>query len=95
MTEPVYPVGKCGSCQAPVIWAITAADQKQMPVDAVPTSLGTVELMHRSGMAPLATVLGPSRRFGRTNLRTSHFATCPNAEQHRKPRKSTRRGWSA
>ena len=50
--ERKSPVGRCRSCRAPVLWALTPAG-KWNPLDA-------------DG--------------------TSHFATCPQAAEHRRPR---------
>jgi hypothetical protein len=84
MTQP-YRVETCGSCRRPIIWAITEKKLRRMPVDPEPPSKGgNVELIPRKGIAaPIAKVLNVTQQFGRTGLRTSHFATCPNAQQHR------------
>jgi hypothetical protein len=53
-----------------------------MPVDAEPTPDGTVEVF-RHGGAVLCRVLTDPPLIGGVNLRTSHFATCPYADEHR------------
>lgn len=82
--EPPYRIETCHSCYRPIIWAITER-AKRMPVDAAPLAKGgNVELTWRpGGAAPLAKVLNVTQQFGKTDLRTSHFATCPNAARHR------------
>lgn len=75
-----FQVSACRSCGARIIWAETLTE-KRMPVDAEPTPDGNVSLEPREGFAPLATVNAPLFAAG---LRKSHFATCPNAGQHRK-----------
>ena len=68
---------RCRSCKAFIIWMKTAAG-KNMPVDAdsVPFKLGA------DGHP-----VDPPKLFDPETM-TSHFATCPNADTHRKPRES-------
>jgi hypothetical protein len=85
--------GKCRSCKAWVVWALTATG-RPMPVDAEPHPEGLLVLElgdtirvraanaeERTAVLPLLTHLRPEVKLFR-----SHFATCPNAVQHRKPR---------
>ncbi len=73
---------ECESCHEPIIWAVTT-NAKRMPVDFEPSTGGNVAL--RPGApAPIADVLSVTRQFGRTDLRTSHFATCVDAKTWRK-----------
>ena len=65
----------CKSCGARIIWAITG-NGKKMPVDAKPTDKGNIVL---EGEEPVAVYVDPG-----TGTHTSHFATCPNAAEHRK-----------
>jgi uncharacterized protein GlcG (DUF336 family) len=85
---PDFTVESCRSCDAPIIWAVTASTLKPMPVDAaVVAKGGNVALEYRSDdMQPLARVLPVAKQFGRTNLRQSHFVTCPHAGQWRRRR---------
>jgi hypothetical protein len=62
--------GYCKSCGAKIEWHRTAAG-KAMPLDAVPNELGTIEVECEDGK---------TRRF------MSHFASCPYADRHRKPK---------
>lgn len=69
----------CKSCGARIIWAPTPAG-KHIPVDADPTPDGNIEL--RDGIAHVnqqANLLGEARYV-------THFATCPQADEHRRPR---------
>lgn len=91
--SPVFATEACRSCGARVIWSITE-QAKAMPVDADPSQAGTLALEWRDrgsglpgGAPPLARVVKPELRFGRTDLRTSHFATCPHAGEWRKKRR--------
>lgn len=84
MTAPTWQVEQCSTCAAPIIWAVTER-ARPMPIDAQPTKGGNVLLRPRgSDMQPLAVLLPVAKQFGHTNLRTSHFATCPQANQHRR-----------
>jgi hypothetical protein len=81
----------CRSCGAAVIWTRTAAG-KAMPVDAEPVDGGNVLLSRGPADVgiPTATVVGKRVQpsiFGDDSPRyTSHFATCPHADTHRRPR---------
>lgn len=63
----------CRSCGAAIVWAVTAAG-KRMPLDAKPER----RLVREGRQEPPLVVV--------TDTYTSHFATCPNADQHRKPK---------
>lgn len=69
----------CGSCAAPVIWAVTVTG-KTMPVDPTPAEDGNLWLVKGKGDAPVALKAGDHVQPERYK---SHFATCPNADQHR------------
>lgn len=71
----------CRSCGARIIWA-TTEHGRAMPVDAEPSEHGNVELRSRAA-DPLAVVVSKERRAGRTDLRTSHFTTCPQRDRWR------------
>lgn len=76
---------RCRSCAAPIVWATTPAG-RLIPIDAQPVDDGNVAV-HRSldGVHMYARVLKvgeePEPGEGRG---TSHFATCPNADAHRR-----------
>lgn len=77
----------CRSCGAEIFWAETAGG-KRMPVDADPVPDGNVIVEDRPGDGLRATVLEPGALMlddpGLPRY-VSHFATCPNASQHRHP----------
>lgn len=81
---PVAPfhTEACRSCDAPIIWAVTL-NGKPTLVDAEPAADGTVALERINGRV-LARVLPVAKRFGRRDLRLSHFVRCPQAKQWRK-----------
>jgi hypothetical protein len=69
----------CKSCGAEIIWAVTE-NGKRMPLDAQPINRPSCFVLNDREDPPVAVVAkGPS-------VYVSHFATCPNADQHRKPR---------
>lgn len=86
--EPVWlglPVAACGSCGAPVVWALHVRTLKPAPIDAEPSADGNC-VLHATGR--YAIVPGDVLEGMRRNLiplHTNHFATCPNAEKHRRP----------
>lgn len=76
----------CKSCGAPIIWAKTAKG-KAMPLDDTPTPAGTFILLEANALTnDLSAVTAPKEYDGkRPRPRyTSHFATCPQAHQHRR-----------
>lgn len=88
---------ECRSCHAEIIWAHTAAGRR-MPVDAKPLDReppndgGVFVLLRTNGEAPLAlplvglTALSlESATRAKVPLFVSHFSTCPNADEWRKP----------
>jgi hypothetical protein len=72
--------GVCRSCGAAIIWTRTEAD-KRMPIDTEPVDRGNLILKRGHGGQYWAIVAaddtGPPRYV-------SHFATCPDADQHRR-----------
>lgn len=84
-------VHECTTCHARIYWAKVVETGRAMPVDAQPDPVkGNVVLYRnrRTGRAIFARVLkaGEPPPPG-THLRTSHFATCPNAKRHRRNRR--------
>lgn len=80
---PAFEVVSCRSCNARIIWARTTGD-RAMPVDAEPVDGGNIELTMQ-GHRVVATVTDAPTLFGPA-LRTSHFATCPDADKWRETR---------
>ena len=77
----------CRSCTAPIIWASTVKG-KVMPVDFDPHPNGNILLHPRDGRGPVAEVVpvGQDGLLAGEQLRHSHFTTCPQADEHRRPR---------
>jgi hypothetical protein len=66
------PIRSCSSCGALIVWFKTEAG-KAHPVDATSVKAQDLNL-------DLQTKKNPAGKH------MSHFATCPNADKHRKPR---------
>jgi hypothetical protein len=86
------PVVECRSCHGLIVWARTEAG-KRMPLDAEPDETANV-LLERdlTGLQiPRATVFRAGVRVVAerpgTSVHRSHFATCPFAATHRRPRR--------
>lgn len=72
----------CRTCGADIIWAETESG-KRMPLDRAPViPKGLFVLTARPGQeAPLASSVASSQTPA---LYQSHFATCPQADEHRR-----------
>ncbi len=82
----------CSSCKALIVWAVTVND-KPIPIDAKAMPAGNIELEPAGDPRepPIAHVLdkhGARSVNGATRVPMlryqSHFASCPNAQEHRK-----------
>lgn len=84
MTGPPAKLGRCRSCGASIRWAFTLADRR-IPLDPTPTDAGNLSIVSERaseyGMTPVVGPADPTR-----DRYTSHFATCPHAAEHRRPR---------
>lgn len=71
----------CKSCGAEIIWALTE-NGKRIPLDAEPIAPTPGRFLLSNDDPPVATAI----TIAKTPLRqyVSHFATCPNADSHRK-----------
>jgi hypothetical protein len=90
---------ECRSCGAPIRWAVSQASGKRIPLDVEPVDDGNIVetgRTHTSG-APMVRYLKKSDRPIFPSLAlvvggeqpvdaryVTHFATCPNADQHRR-----------
>ena len=85
--EPVVLAGGamnyCRSCEATIRWVTMAGSGKAMPLDAVPTDAGTIEVTGEPG-AETGAVVGQGERLFPVALYVSHYATCPDADKWRK-----------
>jgi len=69
----------CKSCGARIIWVVSAASGKRMPVNEKPDLDGNL-MIDAEGKAH---VIDPKKPVA-TLTYTSHFATCPEAAQWKK-----------
>ena len=77
---PAVQDGLCRSCRAPILWCKTAKG-KNFPLDVDQEHFGLRFLIDNDGYAHH--VPAGCQDLGHR----SHFATCPNANAHRSPRK--------
>lgn len=87
MTGVLYR--SCASCGARILWCVTPAGRR-IPVDADPVPGGNLRLAGQPGGTTQATVAGAAVDLfdGDDGSRyVSHFATCPHASEHRRPRR--------
>lgn len=88
--KPCTEPGECRSCSAEILWVVWPKSGKRMPVDAVPDMRpppkgGDLVLALHGGEFGALHVekYSPQRHDSKRNRYTSHFATCPNAAEHR------------
>ena len=83
----------CKSCRAIVVWSVTLAG-KRMPLDHAPSPDGRFfvfvpddprEPLQCANVSERSERAEEARYTDRPRY-TSHFATCPNAEEHRRKR---------
>jgi hypothetical protein len=78
-------MSKCKSCGAEIFWAMTKGNRK-MPVDSLPSPGGNLTIVENKNGEPVALNAGPGPYLFPCKLYKSHFATCPNATEHRRER---------
>lgn len=66
----------CKTCQAPVLWVKTEGG-KNIPLDGKKVANGNIDMI--GGLAYVVPPDGSDRYI-------SHFVTCPQAEEHRRPK---------
>lgn len=83
-----FRLNKCKSCGVSVIWAIHFDTRGRMIFDAKPSTDGTWVLRRglKSKVVYAKTVKPDDSAFNGCGRYVSHFATCPNAPQHRNPK---------
>lgn len=87
VADGLVGASECGSCRAPIVWALSPAGAKS-PIDVYPhAEKGNVLLSAPTGFgAVLAVTLSKDAlrlaRERRLPLRLSHWVTCPDREQH-------------
>lgn len=76
----------CKSCGAEVLWVKLIPMGRVNPLNPTPSRSGNIRML--GTRKAVAKVLGKAEletaALASEELYTSHFATCPNAKQHRK-----------
>lgn len=81
------PAGQCRTCKAPILWGFTRKGMR-VPVDPQPVLGGNLQLDSTdSGLVVIYVQADPD-----VVRHVSHFATCPDAAEHRRnpPQRRTR-----
>lgn len=73
-------LAECDSCKAKIIWAKTVTGSR-IPIDPEPVAGGKFWLVKGTSDVPFAINAGDHAEPARFD---THFATCPNADAHRK-----------
>lgn len=87
-TVQTAKISKCRSCGTRIIWTVTSAFGRRMPVDFTPVLDGDIAIKPDGEGGWLSIVADPRETVAGCSSvrRKSHFATCPNAAAHRKPK---------
>ena len=75
----------CRSCHAPVEWALTLHAHQWIPLDLGAVADGNLAVVGGQKGTPLVRLVPLAERSG-LELRRTHFASCPYADQHRRSR---------
>lgn len=76
-------MSSCRSCRQEIFWLPTTTGKK-MPVNPDPDPRGLVAVSDNNGRGEIAIVLPTAGHHTNMPRYTSHFATCPNSDQHRR-----------
>jgi hypothetical protein len=78
----------CSTCGAPIEWARFKVTGKRHPLDIPPAVDGTLQVVGADpdGTPVIRLMPVAERREHDGLLRRTHFATCPDADRHRRPR---------
>jgi hypothetical protein len=74
---------ECSSCGAPIRWAKTIKGVG-IPLDPEPSPRGNVVISEEGAALVYNSPGAVAARYEGEPRYLSHFATCPNADQHRK-----------
>lgn len=89
-TDQSIPLDLCRSCGTSIIWC-TTVNGKAMPVDAEPSPHGEFLLQDHPAGGVTATFVPSMKRAAMRaagiEFRISHFASCPDRDDHRKARR--------
>lgn len=75
----------CRSCGRPILWAKVHITETPIPLDPNPRPDGNIILRPKRPYVEVATTTQiKEAKKNSTDLYVTHFATCPNAEKHRR-----------
>ena len=79
-------MSQCKSCGAEVLWVKLVPMNRLNPVNPTPTREGNIRMLgQRKAVAKVLSKADlETAALASEELYTSHFATCPNAKQHRR-----------
>ena len=77
-------MSRCRSCNALIEWVTMEGSGKSNPLDPEPVENGNVEIYAEGDKLMGRVVTDTADRLFSPPLHLSHFATCPNAQEHRK-----------
>lgn len=80
-------VTRCRSCERPIYWGVWPTGKK-MPIDADPVTTGKLVVTYSPASNTLRLEQFNPNDVKHTHNRRrfdSHFATCPDAQKHRRP----------
>ena len=86
LPDGISRIVPCRSCKAPMFWAATSSGKK-MPLDAKPLESMSGKDSH--GVVAFGIRAGVASKAYHGAKYTSHFATCPDADEHRKSKASS------
>jgi hypothetical protein len=74
---------RCRSCGERILWAETVKGRR-IPIDVQPAHDGNIRLEPQGQHAPPLAIVLTGQIENNTQRWRSHFASCPNAAQHRR-----------
>lgn len=77
---------RCRSCDAPIFYALSTANQRPMPIDTMPVENGNVIVRQGKLTTKLYAKVDTAKANDGEERFTSHFATCPQANEWRRDR---------
>lgn len=80
-------MSRCSSCAAPIMWAKVTRSGARIPIDADPVAGGNVRVVAGDRVEVLTKAEAEAAERAGVPLHVSHFATCPDAREHRKPKR--------
>lgn len=76
---------RCRSCDAPIFYALSVKNRRPMPIDSIPDPNGNLLVRQGKQSTNLYAQVDTSKE-GDEERYTSHFATCPQANEWRNDR---------